>query len=100
ADLAVALGVPVGRIDSIIDFEAGSRLGIHNDGMYQLHDIRAAVVRFADLVATGEVRSPVKARFPLEQVQQAYRALAEAPGVGKVVLDISDDADPTAGGPQ
>lgn len=91
ADIAIALGVAPDRVDSIIDFGAGKRLGIRNEGMYQLPDLRGAIVEFVNLVAAGEVLCPVKARFPLEDVQGAYRALTEASGVGKVALDVSSD---------
>jgi NADPH:quinone reductase-like Zn-dependent oxidoreductase len=92
ADLAISLGVKPERVDSIIDFDAGQRLGIQNEGMYQLEDIRGTVIEFAELVAAGRVLLPVKARFPLERVQDAYRAISSAPGIGKVVLDIRSDA--------
>lgn len=91
ADIALALGVHPDRIDSIIDFGAGKRLGIQNVGMYQLDDLRSTVVEFAGLVADGVVSLPVKARFPLDRVQDAYRAIG-APGLGKVVLDIEPAA--------
>jgi len=93
ADLAISLGVAPERIDSIIDFDAGSRLGIRNEGMYQLDDIRRAVIEFVDLVASASVVLPVKARFPLQRVQDAYRAIGDAPGLGKVVLDVGPDVD-------
>lgn len=98
ADIAVALGVAPDRVDTIIDFDAAQRLGIRTDGMYQLPDIRAAVVAFVELVVAGALRSPVKAAFPLKQVKEAYRALADAPGVGKVVLTVSTDEDAGAVG--
>ncbi len=93
ADLAIALGVSPDRIDSIIDFESGQRLGIRNEGMYQLPDIRSAVVEFAHMVASGEIELPVRASFPLEGVKDAYQALASGPGIGKVVLDVSISLD-------
>lgn len=89
ADLAISLGVKPDRIDSIIDFGAGRRLGIRNEGMYQLDDLRGTIIEFAGLVATGQVSLPVKARYPLDQVEDAYRAISVSPGLGKVVLDIS-----------
>jgi len=91
ADLAVALGVAPDRVDSIIDFEAGQRLGIKTEGMYQLDDIRAAVIEVAGLVASGSIEMPVRARYPLEHVVEAYRALDTVPGVGRIVLEISAD---------
>lgn len=51
---------------------------------------RRAAMEFAGLVAAGRVSLPVKARFPLDRVQDAYRAIG-APGLGKVVLDIDTD---------
>lgn len=91
ADVALGLGVDRGRVDSIIDFEAGARLGIKNEGMYQLQDIRAAVREFVAAVASGAVWAPVRGRFALERVQEAYAALSAAPGVGKIVLAVSSD---------
>lgn len=88
ADLAIALGVKPARVDSIIDFAAGSRLGIQNQGMYQLDDMRAAIIEFAALVDSGEVIVPIRARFPLDDVREAYRALEHAPGIGKIVLEV------------
>jgi NADPH:quinone reductase-like Zn-dependent oxidoreductase len=40
-------------------------------------------------VAAGELEVPIKARFPLAQVQDAYRALAERHGLGKIVLEVA-----------
>lgn len=90
ADLAVELGVPRSRIDTIIDFDAGQRLGIQTQGMYQLADIRGTLIAFADLVATSQVAIPIRATFPLERVQDAYRTLSSGLGVGKVVLLVSE----------
>lgn len=93
AELAISLGVAPARVDSIIDFAAGSRLGIQNQGMYQLSDMRAAIVEFAALVDSGAVIIPIRARFPLDGVREAYRALEHSPGVGKIVLDIRTASD-------
>lgn len=94
ADLAIALGVSPDRIDTIIDFAAGQRLGILTQGMYQLADIRATIVQFADLVASGAVNVPIRARFHLEEVREAYLELAGGRGIGKVVLDVSGETKP------
>ncbi len=97
ADLAIALGVAPERIDSIIDFASGRRLGIRNQGMYQLPDIRSTVLEFAQRVASGDIELPVRAAFPLERVRDAYEALSTAPGLGKIVLDVSSDSDSGSG---
>lgn len=92
-DVAVALGVPVARINTIKDFEPAKRVGAQAQGMYQLDDITAALKPFVAQVAAGEIAIPIKARFPLEQVQDAYRRLTQPGGIGKVVLTVSTDDD-------
>lgn len=86
ADLALALDVAPDRVDTIIDFPAGKRLGIKTDGMYQLDDIRSALAKAAELAAEGRLEIPIKARFSLNRVQDAYRTLNQRSGLGKVVL--------------
>lgn len=90
-DLAVALGVPAARINTIKDFDAAQRVGAKAQGMYQLDDITAVLGPFVAKVAAGEIQLPIKARFPLEQVQDAYRRLTQPGGIGRVVLTVSTD---------
>ncbi len=40
----------------------------------------------AGLVASGELEIPIAATFPLDQVQDAYRRLAQGHLLGKIVL--------------
>ena len=88
-DLALRLGVPKDRIDTIIDFGTAQKEGVAANGMSALDDPRAAVAELADLVAAGDLEIPIKARFPLDRVQDAYRAVAERSGLGKIVLEVS-----------
>lgn len=90
-DLAVALGVPAARINTIKDFDTAKRVGAKAQGMYQLDDITAVLRPFVAKVAASEIQLPIKARFPLEQVQDAYRRLTQPGGIGKVVLTVSTD---------
>ena len=87
-DLALRLGVPKDRIDTIFDFAAAQEHGVAADGMATVDDPRAAVGELARLVADGGLEIPIKARFPLDRVQDAYRALAERSGLGKIVLEV------------
>ena len=87
--LALDLGVPKPRVETIIDFATAGRLGTPAQGMAALEDPAAGVTRLAGLVAEGALEVPVKARFPLDQVQEAYRAVADRRGLGKIVLDVS-----------
>ena len=38
------------------------------------------------MIAAGQLEIPVAATFPLSQVQDAYRRLAEGHVIGKIVL--------------
>jgi len=84
-DLAIALGVPPQRINTIIDFEAVERLGVHAQGT---HAIATAplLADLARLVADGSLEIPIARTFPLEQVRDAYRELAARHSHGKIVL--------------
>jgi len=88
-ELALRLGVPKDRVETIIDFATAGRVGAVAKGMAALDDPAAGVARLARLVADGHIEVPIKGRFPLEQVQDAYRAVESRSGLGKVVLDVS-----------
>ena len=89
-DLAVQLGVPADRIDTIIDFAAAKKNHVKADGMAAVGDPASAIRELAKLVADGVVEVPIKARFSLNEVQDAYRAVAQRSGLGKIVLEVSD----------
>lgn len=90
-DLAVRLGVEPNRINTIADFEAAARVGARTQGMYQLDDLAAVIGPFAETLARGLVVLPIKGRFALSEVQDAYRRLTRPGGVGRVVIVVSTD---------
>lgn len=85
ADLAIALGVPPGRISTIIDYEAVERLGIRGTGTSQVAGPER-VAEIAGLVADGRVEIPIARTYPLEQVRDAYEELGRRHTHGKIVL--------------
>jgi NADPH:quinone reductase len=87
-DLAVELGVPRDRINTIIDRDAAQRLGTRQDGMSTVADPAAAISELAALIANGDLVLPVEQTFPLEKVRDAYRQLEERHTLGKIVLLI------------
>jgi NADPH:quinone reductase-like Zn-dependent oxidoreductase len=85
AELAVELGVPTERINTIADFEAARRLGVSAQGTHS----NATADRLADLaalVAEGSLEVPIARTFPLEQVREAYVKLGARHTRGKIVL--------------
>lgn len=85
-DLAVELGVPTGRIDTIIDWPAAGRTGAKAEGMATVKDPAAVMTELAALVAAGQLTVPIARTYPLEQVQDAFRELARRHTRGKIVL--------------
>ena len=85
-DLAVELGVPVQRIETIIDWAAAGRVGAKAEGMAAVEDHAAVLAEVAGLVADGELVLPVARVYPLEQVRDAFTELLRRHTRGKIVL--------------
>ena len=84
-ELALKLGVARDRIDTIADFAAVQKYGVKADGTAAV--AATPVLReLAGLIADGELEVPVAAAYPLDEVREAYRALAEEHPLGKIVL--------------
>jgi NADPH:quinone reductase-like Zn-dependent oxidoreductase len=84
--LAVDLGVPKERIDTIIDWAAAQELGAKMEGLSTAQDPAAVLSELADLVAAGELEVPIAATYPLEQLRDAYTELEKRHTRGKIVL--------------
>ena len=84
-DLAIELGVPVERINTIADFEAVQRLGVHAQGT---HAIATAPLlgELAGLAGAGTLEIPIADTFALEDVRDAFRELEARHSHGKIVL--------------
>jgi NADPH:quinone reductase-like Zn-dependent oxidoreductase len=83
--LAVELGVPRDRIDTIADFAAASQYGVKSEGSSSA--LNASVLaELATLVASGALEVPIAATFPLDQVRAAFSRLAQGHICGKIVL--------------
>jgi len=84
-ELALDLGVPPERIDTIADFEAGAKYGVKTDGNAAGASAEA-MSELADLVDRGLLEIPIANVYPLDQVQDAYRELEHGHTLGKIVL--------------
>jgi NADPH:quinone reductase-like Zn-dependent oxidoreductase len=84
-DLAISLGVDPARINTIADFEAAQRLGVQAQGTHAVATA-ARLAELAELAADGDLEVPIARVFPLDQVREAFRELAERHTHGKVVL--------------
>jgi NADPH:quinone reductase-like Zn-dependent oxidoreductase len=84
-DLAIELGVAPQRINTIIDYAAVERLGVHSEGTHAIASA-AKLAELAELVADGSLEIPIARTFPLDQVRDAFRELAARHTHGKIVL--------------
>jgi NADPH:quinone reductase-like Zn-dependent oxidoreductase len=84
-ELAVLLGVPADRINTIADFAAVERFGVHAEGTHSV-GTAALLAEIAGLVADGSLEVPVARTFPLDDVREAFVLLAQRKTHGKIVL--------------
>ena len=83
--VALELGVPPERIDTIIDFEAAARYGVKTEGHAAAANAQV-LAELAALVDAGELEVPIAHAYPLDQVREAYRELERRHTRGKIVL--------------
>jgi NADPH:quinone reductase-like Zn-dependent oxidoreductase len=84
-DLAIELGVPAERINTISDFAAVERLGVHGAGTHAIAT-KELLGEILGLVADGSLEVPIARTFPLGDVREAFRELAQRRTHGKIVL--------------
>ena len=84
-NMAIDLGVKPERINTIADFEAVQRLGVHGTGTHAVANA-TGLAELLGLVADGKLEVPIAATFPLDQVRDAFRELADRHTRGKIVL--------------
>lgn len=86
-ELAVTLGIPPERINTIIDFAAAPKYGVRTDGSAAA-DSGATLASVTNLIAWGEIIMPLTAIYPFAMVREAYVELARRKARGKIVLVI------------
>jgi len=83
--LAVDLGVPRDRIETIASFEKAQELGVKSDGSATA-STPEVLTEMADLVASGAIEIPIAATYPLDRVADAFEELEHRHTRGKIVL--------------
>ncbi|MGW4714333.1 NADP-dependent oxidoreductase [Nocardia sp. NPDC004260] len=85
-ELALALGVAIERIDTIIDFAAAAKYGVKTEPGPNGRPGAEVLAELADLIADGHLEVPIANVYPLTQVRQAYTELERRHTHGKIVL--------------
>jgi NADPH:quinone reductase len=86
--LAVALGVPTDRINTVVFSPDARELGVKIEGAAALDPaaVEQVLLELAELLATGEIEMPIAATYPLEGVADAFEHLERGHSLGKIVL--------------
>ncbi len=84
-ELAVELGVPTERIDTIASHQKAMEIGAKTEGGGEATSARNLAI-VADLVATGRIEVPIAATYPLDRVREAYEEVERRHARGKIVL--------------
>jgi NADPH:quinone reductase-like Zn-dependent oxidoreductase len=84
-ELALKLGVPANRIDTIIDFAAAAKYGVMTEGNQAAANAEV-LGELAGLLASGRLEIPIAKVYPLAEVRDAYRELEQRHTRGKIVL--------------
>lgn len=87
-ELALKLGVAPERINTIVDFAAVQAHGVKSEGN-AVGASAQVLAELAGLIAADELEIPIAATYPLAQVRDAYRELADNHTRGKIVLHAS-----------
>jgi len=83
--LAVTLGIPRDRIETIIAFDAAAELGTKSDGSATA-STPEVLADMAGLIVDGSVTLPIAATYPLDRVADAFAELERRHTHGKIVL--------------
>jgi NADPH:quinone reductase len=83
--LAVDLGIPRDRIETIASFEKAQELGVKAEGSVTA-STPEVLTEMAGLVASGAIEFPIAATYPLERVRDAFEELEQSHTHGKIVL--------------
>lgn len=83
-DAGFELGLPAGRICSIVDHAAVAELGLASPGRY----VKSAELnaKYVGMIADGTLSIPVQAVYPLAGIREAFEILEERHVSGKIVV--------------
>lgn len=84
-DLAVELGLPPERIETIVPAPRAGELGVQTAGS-QDGSKPEILAEVAQLVAAGTIELPIAATYPLDRVADAFAELEQRHTLGKIVL--------------
>jgi len=86
-ELALKLGIPANRINTIIDFAAVEKYKVKAEGSSAASSAQV-LGELAQMVNDGDLEIPIAKTYPLSQVKDAYIELEKHHTHGKIVLTL------------
>ena len=87
-ELAIKMGIPADKINTIIDFAAVEKYKVKAEGSAAASTAQV-LGELAQLINDGKLDMPIAKTYPLSQVKDAYIELEKRHTHGKIVLAIS-----------
>lgn len=84
-ELALDLGIPKDRIDTIVDFPAMQKYGVKFEGGAAAATA-ATLAELGSAIAAGAIVVPIQRTYPLNEVRAAFAELEAGHVAGKIVL--------------
>lgn len=84
-EMAINLGVSPKRINTIIEFAAAKKYGVHTKGNQSAAKVEV-LSELAALIDSGRLEIPIAKTYRLADVRDAYRELEKHHTLGKIVL--------------
>ena len=84
-ELAIKMGIPVDRIDTIIDFEAVARYKVKAEGSSAAANTKV-LNELSEMIEKGDLEIPIAKTYPLNKVKDAYDELEKHHTHGKIIL--------------
>jgi NADPH:quinone reductase-like Zn-dependent oxidoreductase len=84
-ELAIKMGIPADRINTIIDFEAFGKYKVKAEGSAAASTAEV-LDELAQMISKGELDLPIAKTYPLAKVQDAFKDLEQHHTHGKIVL--------------
>ena len=86
-DLAIRLGIPADKINTIIDFAVVEKYKVKSEGSAAASTAQV-LSELAQMINDGDLELPVAKTYPLSQVKDAYTELEKRHTHGKIVLTV------------
>ena len=84
-ELAINMGIPADRINTIIDFEAVEKYKVKAAGSAAAANAEV-LGKLVEMIAGGELEIPIAKTYPLPAIKEAFTELEKRHTHGKIVL--------------